>query len=317
MTNRIGYIDIAKGIGILLVYIGHCNMGNGDFTQLMPWIYAFHMPLFFFVSGLLFPDKPLAANKFYRNKFASLVVPYILFSILNYVLIKLTPHYGVSMTSVLLYGWGKNALWFIPILLLANMFHFHIIYGKWWEKIVVLVCLILLLIWKTDTNGWAPYCVSELPWFYFCFLSGFLMKDMIKKIEDGKAKWIYGIAGLGIMTLLLYLVIYPYNHDYLNQNNDYLCWFMKYGVGMIGTISILLISMSLQMTKIEMVLTWLGCNSLVILCTHQLYYNILQKINYQPFLNGGYNHVIIWILIVLSILLYNKYVSPLIKRIHS
>lgn len=46
-------IDILKGIGMLLVIIGHSGC---------PWpfyqaINAFHMPLFFIVSGLFFSTK--------------------------------------------------------------------------------------------------------------------------------------------------------------------------------------------------------------------------------------------------------------------
>lgn len=58
MEHRIGYIDIAKGIGILLVYIGHCDLDYK--SNLFLWIYSFHMPLFFFISGSLFtPHKQL------------------------------------------------------------------------------------------------------------------------------------------------------------------------------------------------------------------------------------------------------------------
>lgn len=39
-------VDVAKGIGILLVILGHLK------NPLMDFIYAFHMPLFFFVSGM-------------------------------------------------------------------------------------------------------------------------------------------------------------------------------------------------------------------------------------------------------------------------
>ena len=44
--TRIGWVDTAKGIGLLLVIIGHLPI------PLVPvWIYTFHMPLFFFLSG--------------------------------------------------------------------------------------------------------------------------------------------------------------------------------------------------------------------------------------------------------------------------
>ena len=48
---RIDSLDILKGIGIILVVVGHM-IGNQLYIR--PWIYAFHMPLFFMLSGYCF-----------------------------------------------------------------------------------------------------------------------------------------------------------------------------------------------------------------------------------------------------------------------
>ena len=48
--SRIPMIDVAKGIGIILVVIGHTNLP----TLVMNLIYAFHVPLFFVLSGMVF-----------------------------------------------------------------------------------------------------------------------------------------------------------------------------------------------------------------------------------------------------------------------
>lgn len=50
MAKRIEYLDYAKGIGIILVVLGHILIkGN-----IKIYIYSFHMPLFFIISGYLF-----------------------------------------------------------------------------------------------------------------------------------------------------------------------------------------------------------------------------------------------------------------------
>ncbi|MCD4694754.1 MAG: acyltransferase family protein, partial [Bacteroidales bacterium] len=51
--QRFEWIDIAKGIGILLVVYGHCQPP----PLIEKFVYAFHMPLFFFISGFLFRHK--------------------------------------------------------------------------------------------------------------------------------------------------------------------------------------------------------------------------------------------------------------------
>ena len=48
--NRKKYIDVLKGIGIFLVVFGHVT----HILELREYIWNFHMPLFFFISGFLF-----------------------------------------------------------------------------------------------------------------------------------------------------------------------------------------------------------------------------------------------------------------------
>ena len=77
IKQRVEYIDILKGLGIILVVLGHVTL-NSD---LYHFIYAFHMPLFFIVSGMFLHDKP----RFIRKQAKSLLIPYLSFGFLTYV----------------------------------------------------------------------------------------------------------------------------------------------------------------------------------------------------------------------------------------
>ncbi|NLG15397.1 MAG: hypothetical protein GX561_14490 [Lentisphaerae bacterium] len=47
--KEIAYLHIAKALGIIAMVMGHCDLfGN--------FVYQFHMPLFFFISGMLHRD---------------------------------------------------------------------------------------------------------------------------------------------------------------------------------------------------------------------------------------------------------------------
>lgn len=70
MGDRLDWIDIAKGVGIILVVVGHAGRGLmraglPDPGALLPAldriIYAFHMPLFFVLAGITFGLRPPAA----------------------------------------------------------------------------------------------------------------------------------------------------------------------------------------------------------------------------------------------------------------
>lgn len=58
-NNRIAWVDIAKGIGIVLVLIGHISQNK----NLHYFIYSFHMPLFFIISGYLYSEKEQYVRK--------------------------------------------------------------------------------------------------------------------------------------------------------------------------------------------------------------------------------------------------------------
>ena len=52
------YWNIMKGIGIICVVIGHSWM------QMQNFVYAFHMPLFFFISGYLYDEEKYGDQPF-------------------------------------------------------------------------------------------------------------------------------------------------------------------------------------------------------------------------------------------------------------
>ena len=76
-TNRSCSADILKGIGIILVVMGHVTHD----MPLKNWIYAFHMPLFFLLSGIFF--KPTFEN--WKKSSKRLLIPYIFFAIVSFV----------------------------------------------------------------------------------------------------------------------------------------------------------------------------------------------------------------------------------------
>lgn len=147
--------------------------------------------------------------------------------------------------DILLDGWGQKPLWFIPVLYLLEILHYFIIFDKRWKQWGSVVILLAVLIWKTQNNGWLPYAVSELTWFYFCLLSGYLLKGLII-IPSNQTK---AFLVLLLMThfYILFFVITPYNANYrLQDDNDLLSYVARYFIGMIGTFALLYFSIFLN-----------------------------------------------------------------------
>ena len=76
-SGRIQWIDFLRGVGILLVVLGH--MANPK--QLNIWIYSFHMPLFFFLGGLTYKQRSIRHD--ISRRFISLIIPYFVFGIIS------------------------------------------------------------------------------------------------------------------------------------------------------------------------------------------------------------------------------------------
>lgn len=79
--QRENWVDIVKGIGIILVVMGHAG------CPVLPHgiIYSFHMPLFFFLSGL-FINRQCEKDfcTYVKKNFRSLLLPYFYFNILSH-----------------------------------------------------------------------------------------------------------------------------------------------------------------------------------------------------------------------------------------
>jgi fucose 4-O-acetylase-like acetyltransferase len=80
MGKRIAWIDIAKGLGILLVISGHLFRAGSYISTV---IFSFHMPLFFFFAGMLEHDCDLSFPKYLRKGLKKLLLPWVIFLVIG------------------------------------------------------------------------------------------------------------------------------------------------------------------------------------------------------------------------------------------
>lgn len=117
MKTYFDYLDLSKGIGILLVIIGHGSLDNFG-------IEVFHMPFFFFLSGLTFTSPHLSnnVNLFIIKKINRIMVPWVFFSVIS----------GIIEICVGKINQDTNApfngpLWFLQTLFIAIVIIQHYI----------------------------------------------------------------------------------------------------------------------------------------------------------------------------------------------
>ena len=128
-NKRIAYLDMARGIGMILVVMGHIEYVN---MSLLQFIYAFHMPLFFLISGILIWEKQEEKNNYialWKKKLRSILLPYCFFSVLILMiesarlLIKGLDEWEnigqMLLQTVCLQG--ISTLWFLPALFMSEL----------------------------------------------------------------------------------------------------------------------------------------------------------------------------------------------------
>lgn len=119
-------LDFAKGIGIILMVLGHSfSAGNGEALKM--WFYSFHMPLFFLVSGILAREKEECRSVAYtvKHRARGLLLPYYfwcsLIAVYLCVMGRKTLVYFLDLVYNIVTFRGVSALWFLTCLYLAEI----------------------------------------------------------------------------------------------------------------------------------------------------------------------------------------------------
>ena len=162
--EREKWIDMGKGIAILSVIFGHLSSLNSK-NSIYLLVYAFHMPIFWIISGMLlygknYDDIPML--EVIKKKAKSIMYPYIIFSLIiiayNYIglnlnLVSKSQFKLVVKNSV--YFRGMNCLWFLPVLFVAEIVFIYLIKHRknmvlWGIIFAVIATLIAVFLSKTE-----------------------------------------------------------------------------------------------------------------------------------------------------------------------
>jgi len=290
MPKRIEYIDIARGIGILLVVLGHNeNLEKiSFFTHQL--IYSFHIPLFFFLSGYLL-NVSVPFFEFFKKRFHSLLKPYF-FTIFIFYFISVsfgTMGFWTAIQRIIksLYGTGYYLewiqLWFLPHLFVVNLyaFLFFTIFGRWNNRFIRWTALVVTLgissLFLTDFYPFSlsmfgkSYVLQGLPFSLdLVLLSGFffiLGSEIRQATSERIFENVYLLMGAGIVMVLTNLFLSPL----VNFNTRmYESYWINTIEAIAGILFVLTLSRQIELRtqRLASLLTYLGQISLFILIFH-------------------------------------------------
>lgn len=205
MDKRIVYLDVAKFIGLLLVCFCHIPMPEGNFHV---WVYSFHMPLFFLISGIFFSPDKFSVGKSAKQ----LLIPFLIFNIIACIISMLI---GIVSTGTLK----------LPIISNDIIVQSHYVIGPSWFLISlfsmrVFCGLILRYFSKRALVGSALAIVgaflitAKYPFWDFLslgstvlglpfYLLGFYFKTLFLEVKY-ISKWWLSVAALGLSIPAIY-----------------------------------------------------------------------------------------------------------------
>lgn len=198
-------IDIAKGVGISLVVLGHCLPYDG---MAYHYIYLFHMPLFFLLAGMF--ARPCTVGECLRRRSWRLLVPYLFYWLyaraFTYIIgVALKHDFTFSNISFDILSGG--VLWF-----LISLWTIHLLWavgcqmGRWrWPLFAVLSGVGL---WLANVKCQLPLYLSQsllmLPFFVlgWLFANVRVAKDMtLYKYVESRRMGMVGAAALAVFLL--------------------------------------------------------------------------------------------------------------------
>lgn len=231
MEKRITWIDSAKGIGILLIILGHTN------PPFKNYIFWFHVPLFFILSGITLKTSSNYKN-FVFKKINRLIKPYFLYGITVILLTFFSIFLYMGQLKMgqlkllvwLIYGGEKaqgiiGAYWFLPILFFSVISINYMLenYSEWlcWTIIIVEYIISFIIINFVKMTFYLPLDVLTFPLGSFFVMVGYKYGDFNKYVFNKYIKESYQIVFLCLVSLLIFLLFPKFNFDmkYLVLNN--------------------------------------------------------------------------------------------------
>lgn len=308
LSGRIEYIDIAKGFGMILVVIGHCIDGH---TFPGTWIYSFHMPLFFILSGLCFKDdKYPTFSPFMGRRIKTLLLPCIYFTVLLTVLSSLfMDNYDITELCRGLPG----ALWFVFVLFLCELVYYFI--NRISNKSLKFVVLSLFLIIGIMLDRWhvtLPYSICTVFAAVFFYGFGHNLKSFTNSLATRKILSQTILPAALIFLLVPGIVVYFTGENIGMVNNVFPRPALLYCIiAIMGSYGTIITVSAFDFGKLKKIILFIGNNTLTILSVH-IFFISLSSFYILPYISFNYliykivEQIVVWIAVVLTCILVNR-----------
>jgi len=269
--QRLEYIDIAKGIGILMI-IGLHSGFHAD------WMVSFEMPLFFILSGCMFNVK-LSFKNFSIKKINTILIPYLFFETPKFIYdsIYALKHH-ISLIDAVSDSSIPTATWFLLCLFEIQIMCFFIVkikskFSLGFVAITALLAGYMLSYYELHNIWFVNTTITNIGYFLF----GYIIKDWIR---DSTHTFSLSLSLSLMSAIILFALCYgiwsidrPYIFYRANSlgNN----FFVMIATAITGTFAIVFLSRAIGHS---LVLFFYGRSSLIILGMHLYFIVAIERI---------------------------------------
>ena len=330
---------MAKGIGIILVFYGHSiPFGNPLGHALVNWIYMFHMPLFYIISGMCFNHQrwisEMPWSMFIIRRTRQLLLPLLAFTAFYICFSAITGMNTYSYADFLLGKWPP-AMWFIMSLFLAETAYYVIhrcLPSHPTSTNILLIALLTPNVIIISYRNWGellPFSFSTLHISLFFFVVGQLARNYIMCIyntwkrdcDNSRRKRIDAALATvsAAMLLLLPMLFILTCNDTLQCSAAHIPspYHLSLPASLAGVAGVMLMSMFLDLyihpTWMRRILIFLGRNTLVILAFHLTFFK-LSHIYIKPLVGFDLGPIYTWLLLIPIIYVINRWLPWLAGR---
>ena len=255
MPNRIDWIDIAKGLGIILVVLGHASGAS----VVGKYIYCFHMPLFFVLSGMCFVPNKYNMAQFVGKRTGQLLLPSIYLTLL-FIFISLITVGDFDFNG--LKNGLPGALWFLPVLYFAELVYYILFKLSSCKRLISIGLIGIGGGYLATCEIGNFYSIETIPAAIVFYEIGYQLRPQLMRLQVVK-----NIGFLLLLLLLLPIVRLFICSDILMMCVNAMKWY-DYFFATLTVVGFIQLAIKLENCKIKSLLVWLGRNTMMILPIH-------------------------------------------------
>ena len=318
--KRVEYIDIFRAIGIILMIMGHVGFGD----RFDYFIHAFHMPMFFIISGLFYKNN-IETKQFIKKKAKTLLIPYLSFglffyliwTIINWKNKSLSPL--VSLFSVNTDGLPiAGALWFLTALFFTEIIYFFV--DKIKNKVTKNLMIICIALFGNFAIRILPFRLPFALDAAFVGVGLFHIGFLVNKYRDkGFINKMLNINWIHLICLVIPInIVLIFINQYINMRCGlygimFLFWINAVASTIIG-INVSKIMEKLFNNKVKRYLCGIGLNSIIYLCFNQIVLLFLMKLGMIFGQMNSLEKIILHISVFLASMIILWIISIIIKK---